>query len=65
VQELDVSVALENPRLEDLAELAALGVRELVLVDGPPEDASAAEQWVTALAQRWNAASTALASAGD
>lgn len=65
VQELDVCVALESPRLEDVAELAALGVRELVLVDGPPEDASAAEQWVTVLARRWNAASTALARAGD
>jgi probable F420-dependent oxidoreductase len=56
VKDLDISVALENPRPADLAALDGLGVRELVLVDGPPEDASAAEQWVAALGQRWNAA---------
>jgi probable F420-dependent oxidoreductase len=56
VKDLDISVALENPRPEDLAALNGLGVRELVLVDGPPEDASAAEQWVAALGERWNAA---------
>jgi probable F420-dependent oxidoreductase len=56
VKDLDISVALENPRPEDLAALDGLGVRELVLVDGPPEDASAAEQWVAALGERWNAA---------
>jgi probable F420-dependent oxidoreductase len=58
VKELDISVALENPQPEDLAALATLGVRELVLVDGPPEDASAAEQWVAALGNRWNPAKT-------
>ncbi len=56
VKDLDVSVALESPRPEDVAALDALGVRELVLVDGPPENASAAEQWVAALGKRWAAA---------
>jgi len=35
------------------APLAELGVDELVVVDGPPEDAAAAVDWVAALADKW------------
>ena len=37
------------------AALAALGIDELVLVEGPPEDARVAADWVSALADRWMA----------
>ena len=58
VTDLDICVAIENPRPQDLAALDELGVQELVLVEAPPEEAGAAEQWVAALARRWSAAPT-------
>jgi hypothetical protein len=48
-------VALRDLEPGDAAALAALGVDELVLVEGPPDDASAAADWVGALADRWMA----------
>ena len=38
---------------EHLAGLAEVGVDELVLVEGPPEDPAAAPDWVAGLAERW------------
>jgi probable F420-dependent oxidoreductase len=52
-RELDVSIALATPSPDDRAALAELGVQELVLVDGPPEDPQAATEWVGALAEHW------------
>jgi alkanesulfonate monooxygenase SsuD/methylene tetrahydromethanopterin reductase-like flavin-dependent oxidoreductase (luciferase family) len=52
-RELDVAIALTPPSLDDPAELAELGVQELVLVEGPPEDPHAAAEWIGALAERW------------
>ena len=48
-----LTVALRDLEPGDAAALAALGIDELVLVEGPPEDASAAADWVRALADRW------------
>ncbi len=58
---LEISVALEDPQPEDLDALAALGVDELVLVDGPPDDPHAAEQWVADLGRRWRTAAPSAA----
>ena len=54
--ELRIAVALEAGELEDVRALAELGVDELVLVVGPPEDPGEAEGWAAALASRWAAA---------
>src|SRR5882757_8452415 len=51
--ELRLAVALRDLRLSDVRPLAELGVDELVVVDGPPEDAAAAVDWVAALADKW------------
>jgi probable F420-dependent oxidoreductase len=53
--ELRLAVALRELRAPDAASLAALGVDELVLVEGPPDDARAAADWVGTLADRWMA----------
>lgn len=50
---LRLAVALRNPSVEDVDELAELGVDELVLVAAPPEHPAAATDWVAALAERW------------
>ena len=50
---LYLAVALRDPQRSDVAELAALGVDELVLVAGPPDDAAAAADWVKDLAGQW------------
>jgi hypothetical protein len=50
-----LAVALRELRAPDAASLAALGVDELVLVEGPPDDARAAADWVGTLADRWMA----------
>jgi len=50
---LRLAVALRDPSVNDVGSLADLGVDELVVVDGPPEDAAAAADWVSALAARW------------
>jgi probable F420-dependent oxidoreductase len=51
--ELRIAVALRDLTPDDVAPLAASGVDELVLVEGPPEDASVASDWVRALADHW------------
>jgi alkanesulfonate monooxygenase SsuD/methylene tetrahydromethanopterin reductase-like flavin-dependent oxidoreductase (luciferase family) len=51
--ELRIAVALRDLTPDDVAPLAASGVDELVLVEGPPEDASVAADWVRALADHW------------
>jgi hypothetical protein len=53
ISALRLSVALQSGQPGDLAELARLGVNELVLVESPPENPDEAEQWVAALARRW------------
>jgi probable F420-dependent oxidoreductase len=53
--ELRLAVALRDPRPGDAAALAALGIDELVLVEGPPDDARDAADWIHALADRWMA----------
>jgi len=51
--ELRVTVALRDLQIEDACALADLGVDELVIVEGPPDDAAAAGDWVSELAERW------------
>ncbi|WP_432855710.1 LLM class F420-dependent oxidoreductase [Amycolatopsis sp. CA-161197] len=51
--DLRIAVALRDPQPEDISQLAALGVDELVLVAGPPDDPAVAGEWVSALADRW------------
>ncbi len=50
---LRLAVALRDPQRSDAAELAELGVDELVLVAGPPDGADAAADWVGELAAQW------------
>lgn len=52
--ELDVAVALSDPRPGDDVLLAELGVDELVLVEPPPADPGDAGTWVRTLADRWS-----------
>jgi probable F420-dependent oxidoreductase len=54
--ELRLAVAIRNLRPRDVAPLAALGIHELVLVEGPPEEARVAADWVSALADHWMSA---------
>jgi probable F420-dependent oxidoreductase len=51
--ELRLAVALRDLRLRDLPALAELGIDELVLVEGPPENSRVCADWVTALADHW------------
>jgi probable F420-dependent oxidoreductase len=51
--QLHLAVALREPRRSDVAALAELGVDELVVVAGPPDDAGAASDWVAELAGQW------------
>jgi probable F420-dependent oxidoreductase len=51
--ELSVTLALRGLHTRDVVALADLGVDELVIVDGPPEDPHAAADWVSALADHW------------
>jgi alkanesulfonate monooxygenase SsuD/methylene tetrahydromethanopterin reductase-like flavin-dependent oxidoreductase (luciferase family) len=51
--ELRLAVALRSPEVEDIDELAELGVDELVLVESPPDRAEAVPGWVSALVDRW------------
>lgn len=48
-----VAVSVIGCEPADKAELAAIGVDELVIVDAPPASAAAVEPWVSALAARW------------
>lgn len=52
--ELRLAVALRDPRVADVPELAELGVDELVLVEAPPDRPELARAWVSALADRWS-----------
>jgi probable F420-dependent oxidoreductase len=52
--ELRVTVALRELRIDDVVALADLGVDELVIVEGPPEDAATADDWVSTLADHWH-----------
>jgi alkanesulfonate monooxygenase SsuD/methylene tetrahydromethanopterin reductase-like flavin-dependent oxidoreductase (luciferase family) len=54
--ELRLAVALRDPSGDDIAPLANLGLDELVIVEGPPDDATEAANWVEALADKWIAA---------
>jgi probable F420-dependent oxidoreductase len=51
--ELQLTVALRELHIQDVAALSDLGVDELVIVDGPPRDARVATDWVSALADHW------------
>ncbi len=51
--DLRLAVALRELNPGDVPSLAALGIDELVIVEGPPEDARVAADWVGALADRW------------
>jgi probable F420-dependent oxidoreductase len=51
--ELRLAVALRELSVDDVQPLVDLGVDELVVVEGPPEDAARADDWVSALADRW------------
>ena len=53
--DLTLAVALRDLQHDDVRALAALGIDELVLVEGPPEDARVAADWVSTLASRWMA----------
>lgn len=53
IDELRLAVALQEVHPADLAALRDLGIDELVLVEGPPEDPHAATGWIEALADRW------------
>jgi probable F420-dependent oxidoreductase len=53
VRDVHIAVALREPRREDVSALADLGVDELVVVEGPPDDASLAAGWVEELANQW------------
>jgi probable F420-dependent oxidoreductase len=53
--DLSLAVALRDLKPGDAAAITALGVDELVLVEGPPDDASVAADWVGTLADRWMA----------
>ena len=54
--ELRVNVALRDPQVEDAAALAGLGVDELVIAEGPPENAAVAAGWVSTVSTRWTSA---------
>lgn len=51
--ELQLAVALQQPRPSDPEALLELGVDELVVVEAPPAEAQRAGEWVAALAERW------------
>jgi probable F420-dependent oxidoreductase len=54
--EILLAVALRDLSVDDVRPLADLGVDELVVVEGPPEDDAAAADWVSALADKWMSA---------
>jgi hypothetical protein len=49
-------VALRQPQESDVPALADLGVDEMVVVESPPADPRLVPGWVSALADRWVAA---------
>ena len=52
-RELALAVALRDPRPADVQALADIGIDEMIIVAGPPDDAVAAADWVAGLARRW------------
>jgi len=54
--EVRLAVALRDLKVDDVRPLADHGVDELVVVDGPPDDADAAADWVSAVADKWMSA---------
>jgi hypothetical protein len=50
---LRLVVSLRELRPRDVPPLAALGIDELTLVEGPPENAHVAPDWVSARADHW------------
>jgi probable F420-dependent oxidoreductase len=52
--ELRLAVALRDPKRSHVAALAELGVDELVVVAGPPDDPREAGEWVAGLAEQWS-----------
>lgn len=50
---LDIAVGVVGCSPADLPELERLGVGELVVVDGPPDNADEAAGWLGELAQQW------------
>ncbi len=53
---LEIAVSLRNGSPGDAAELAGLGVAELVVVEAPPDDPGQVSAWVASLARRWGVA---------
>lgn len=51
---LTVAVSIRDGSVDDLEQLAQLGVDELVVVESPPKSPEAAAHWVTDLALRWD-----------
>jgi probable F420-dependent oxidoreductase len=51
--ELSLAVALRDLRVGDVGPLADLGIDELVVVEGPPDNPAAVAAWVSALAETW------------
>jgi probable F420-dependent oxidoreductase len=51
--DLRLAVALRNVQPADVTTLGELGIDELVIVEGPPDDAAAAPDWVAQLWDRW------------
>ena len=52
-QPMRCSIALREPKPDDVKALSDLGVDEFVVVDSPPADPAHATEWVHALAARW------------
>jgi probable F420-dependent oxidoreductase len=51
--ELRLAVALRDLHTDDVGPLGDLDVDELVIVEAPPDDAGAAADWVSELAEKW------------
>ena len=52
--ELHLAVALRDLSVEDVGPLADLGIDELVVVEGPPDQPAAVADWVSVLAEKWS-----------
>ena len=53
MRDVSIAVSVSDGEPEMLAELAALGVTELVIVAAPPSEPDDAADWVSSLAARW------------
>jgi probable F420-dependent oxidoreductase len=53
IGELHLAAAVTDAQPDDLPELDALGLDELVVVAGPPDDPAAVGDWVGSLADAW------------